>query len=60
MVISTLSSVVSTSLVTVQIINGETPSLWMVTVFSMGIYVALGIGGYLLSEYLIRENLNLS
>ena len=59
-VISTLSSVVSTSLVTVQIMNGETPSLWMVTVFSMGIYVALGIGGYLLSEYMIRENLNMS
>jgi len=60
MVVSTLSSVVSTSLVTVQMLNGDTPSLWLVTLFSVVFYAALGIGGYLLSEYLIRAKLNLS
>lgn len=60
MVISTLSSVVSTSLVTVQMFSGKEPSLWLVYVFTMVLYAALGVGGYLLSAHLLHAKLNLS
>lgn len=60
MAISTVSSVVSTTIVTAQIMSGKEPSLWMVSLFTLILYAALGIGGYLLTENMIRTKLNLS
>lgn len=55
-VLSIIRSIVSFSVV----FTNNQPSPWIDPVFQLVLYLGLGVGGYLLSTYLMRSKLNLS